>query len=114
MALHPDFPRSPYEPLLPSVRWFPAAEELRANAYEKLLPPLVAMVRDEVTAWRSEGYAGASTTSRDLLRWWFETDHALLPFQGPLCGSLRNELERCVRQARTLPMPTIVELHGDR
>ncbi len=75
MALHPDFPRSPYEPLLPGVRWFPAAEELRATAYEKLLPPLVAMVREEVTAWRGKGYAGASATSRDLLRWWFETDH---------------------------------------
>ncbi len=42
MALHPDFPRSPYEILPPDVRWFPAAEELRSTAYEKLLPPLVA------------------------------------------------------------------------
>jgi hypothetical protein len=25
MALHPDFPRSPYEQLDPKVRWFPAA-----------------------------------------------------------------------------------------
>lgn len=41
MALHPAFPVSPYEPLLPDQRWFPAAEELRATAYEKLLPPLV-------------------------------------------------------------------------
>jgi type III restriction enzyme len=44
MALHPDFPRSPYEPLLPEFRWFPAAENLRAIAYDKLLPPLVAKV----------------------------------------------------------------------
>ena len=50
MALHPDFPRSPYEILRPDVRWFPAAEELRSTAYEKLLPPLVAKVREEVTA----------------------------------------------------------------
>ena len=29
MALHPDFPDSPYEVLSPEVRWFPAAEEMR-------------------------------------------------------------------------------------
>ena len=50
MALHPDFPRSPYVTLSPDVRWFPAAEELRSTAYEKLLPPLVAKVREEVKA----------------------------------------------------------------
>jgi len=75
MALHPDFPRSPYEPLLPDRRWFPAAEELRETAYEKLLPPLVAKVREEVWQWRDGGYASASNTSRALLQWWFETDH---------------------------------------
>ena len=75
MALHPNFPASPYEPLSPDVRWFPAAEELRSTAYEKLLPPLVAKVREEVKAWRDAGYAGASPTSRALLTWWFETDH---------------------------------------
>jgi type III restriction enzyme len=53
MALHPDFPRSPYEPLLPEFRWFPAAENLRETAYDKLLPPLVAKVREGVTAWRT-------------------------------------------------------------
>jgi type III restriction enzyme len=75
MALHPDFPRSPYESLSPELRWFPAAENLRETAYDKLLPPLVAKVREGVTAWRSSGYAGASATSRALLTWWFETDH---------------------------------------
>jgi len=75
MALHPEFPSSPYEPLLPAHRWFPAAEELRASAYEKLLPPLVAKIREEVRDWRDAGYAGASSTSRALLRWWFETEH---------------------------------------
>ena len=29
MALHPSFPTSPYEPLIPEHRWFPAAETLR-------------------------------------------------------------------------------------
>ena len=36
MALHPNFPRSPYDVLPPELRWFPAAEELRSTAYEKL------------------------------------------------------------------------------
>ena len=75
MALHPNFPRSPYATLPPDLRWFPAAEELRSTAYEKLLPPLVAKIREEVKAWRDAGYAGASATSRALLAWWFETDH---------------------------------------
>jgi len=75
MALHPEFPASPYEELDPQVRWFPAAEELRATAYEKLLPPLVANIRDEVGEWRASGHVGASSTSRALLDWWFKTDH---------------------------------------
>ena len=55
MALHPEFPESPYAELLPEQRWFPAAEELRSTAYEKLLPPLVAKIRGEVTAWECGG-----------------------------------------------------------
>ncbi len=77
MALHPDFPLSPYEIPSPELRWFPAAEELRSTAYEKLLPPLVAKVREAVKAWRDAGYAGASATSRALLTWWFEADHLI-------------------------------------
>jgi type III restriction enzyme len=77
MALHPGFPKSPYEVLNPSVRWFPAAEEMREAAYEKLLPPLVAKVRQEVECWRESGYVGASDTSKALLQWWFETHHMI-------------------------------------
>src|ERR1035437_1514339 len=77
VALHPDFPASPYAPLVPEQRWFPADETLRATAYEKLLPPLVANVRREVFAWRASGYAGASPTSRALLTHWFDTEHLL-------------------------------------
>lgn len=76
MALHPDFPASPYSPLLPSQRWFPAAESLRDSSYRKLVPPLVAKIRQEIHDWRAGGYAGASPTSRALLRWWFETEHS--------------------------------------
>ncbi len=75
MALHPEFPKSPYAVLVPEHRWFPAAEELRESAYEKLLPPLVAKIRSEVFAWRNAGYTGASSTSRWLLNWWFKTEH---------------------------------------
>ncbi|MDO8436850.1 MAG: DEAD/DEAH box helicase family protein [Nitrosomonadaceae bacterium] len=84
MALHPEFPKSPYAELLPDQRWFPAAEELRNTAYEKLLPPLVAKIRNEVSAWRAAGYAGASETSRALLNWWFETEHLVEQADGTL------------------------------
>lgn len=60
MSLHPQFPSSPYAPLDPEHRWFPADETLRDTAYEKLLPPLVAKLRTEIHQWRSQGYAGAS------------------------------------------------------
>ena len=59
MALHPEFPKSPYSELLPDQRWFPAAEELRSTAYEKLLPPLVAKIRNEVSAWRDAAKAAS-------------------------------------------------------
>ena len=75
MSLHPQFPTSPYAPLIPAQRWFPADEALRSTAYEKLLPPLVAKVRQEIFAWRNQGYPSASQTSAALLRHWFETDH---------------------------------------
>ena len=87
MALHPEFPQSPYAVLLPDQRWFPAAEELRSTAYEKLLPPLVANIREEVEAWRDGGYAGASPTSRALLRWWFEAEHLVEQADGTLSRS---------------------------
>lgn len=63
MSLHPEFAASPYATLEPEQRWFPAAEELRASAYEKLLPPLAANIRGQVEEWRDSGYLGASTTS---------------------------------------------------
>lgn len=75
MALHPHFPRSPYDTLPPALRWFPAAEELRSTAYEKLLPPLVSKVREGVAEWRAAGYRAATDTTRALLNWWFDTEH---------------------------------------
>jgi type III restriction enzyme len=84
MALHPLFPKSPYATLIPDQRWFPAAEDMRGVAYEKLLPPLVANVRKEVCAWRDRGYPGASATSVALLRHWFDTEHLIENANGTL------------------------------
>lgn len=84
MALHPDFPRSPYAELVPAQRWFPADESFRDTAYEKLLPPLVAKVREGVYEWRQRGYEGASQTSISLLNWWFGREHLLENADGSL------------------------------
>lgn len=75
MALHPEFPESPYEILDPKVRWFPADENLRESSFEKLLPPLVPELRKQVKEWRDKGYAGAKETSVSLLNWWFQNQH---------------------------------------
>ena len=83
MAIHPKLSESPYDVLQPEHRWFPAAEELREKSYEKLLPPLVAKIRDEVKAWRDADYKGASETSLSLLRWWFAADHLVEQADGP-------------------------------
>lgn len=73
MPLPKNFPRSPYAILSPSDRWTPGKGE--SQLYEKLLPPLVHKLREGVKIWRDNNYAGASNTSRALLRWWFETEH---------------------------------------
>ncbi len=75
MALHPEFPASPYAILDPALRWFPADETLRDASMDKLMPPLVPQLRRKVKDWRDSGYAGATATSRTLLVWWFATPH---------------------------------------
>ena len=77
MALHPDFPASPHAILDPSIRWFPAAEALREASMDKLMPPLVARIRNKVKEFRDGGYVGASDTSKSLLKWWFKQSHLL-------------------------------------
>ena len=77
MALHPNFPESPYAILDPAIRWFPADEALRESSSEKLMPPLVSQLRKKVKEWRDDGYMGATDTSRSLLNWWFNTPHLL-------------------------------------
>ena len=82
MAIHKDFPSSPYEILDPKVRWFPADESLRTSSYEKLLPPLVHKLREQVFDWRKTGYSGATDTSKALLKWWFNTTHIIKKADG--------------------------------
>ncbi len=82
MALHPDFPESPYSVLDPTLRWFPADESLRDTSMDKLMPPLVPQLRRKVKEWRDSGYVGATDTSRSLLNWWFNTPHLLQKSNG--------------------------------
>ena len=49
---------------------------------EKLMPPLVAALRQKVKEFRDGGYVGASDTSRSLLNWWFKTPHLIQPADG--------------------------------
>ena len=77
MALHPNFPASPFLVLDPTLRWFPADETLRETGADKLMPPLVPELRKKVKEWRDSGYVGATDTSKSLLSWWFKTDHLM-------------------------------------
>jgi type III restriction enzyme len=77
MALHPNFPGSPYAILDPALRWFPADEALRETSMDKLMPPLVPNLRKKVKEWRDRGYAGATDTSKSLLNWWFNIPHLM-------------------------------------
>lgn len=84
MAIHPKFPKSPHEILDPEIRWFPADEILRESTYEKLLPPLVHLLRKQVKDWRDSGYDGVSETSKTLLNWWFNNDHPITHSDGSI------------------------------
>jgi len=84
MALHPDFPASPHAVLDPDVRWFPADEVLRESSSEKLMPPLVPVLRKKVQQWRDNEYEGASDTSLSLLNWWFHSQHLMPQVDGSM------------------------------
>ena len=83
MALHKDFPSSPHAILDPAIRWFPADESLRETAMNKLMPPLVDMLRRKVKEFREGGYVGATDTSKSLLNWWFVEPHLIDHSEGP-------------------------------
>jgi len=84
MALHQDFPKSPYAVIDPAIRWFPADEALRESSMEKLMPPLVSQLRKKVKEWRDSGYIGAANTSKSLLNWWFGFPHLLPKADGSM------------------------------
>jgi type III restriction enzyme len=90
MALHPNFPESPYAILDPAIRWFPADESLREITMDRLMPPLVPELRRKVKEWRDSGYVGATDTSKSLLNWWFKTPHLVEP-RGGQALPLRSE-----------------------
>jgi len=82
MALHPNFPKDKFQILDPSIRWFPADEDLREKGYEKLLSPFVPELRERVAEWRKNDYEGASETSKALLNWWFKEPHTIFSKDG--------------------------------
>ena len=73
MAVDKEFPRNPHAILDPQIRWRPGAAD--DSELPSLIAPLVHKLRLAVRDWRSQGYEGASQTSKALLRWWFDTDH---------------------------------------
>jgi len=104
MALHPNFPESPFVILDPSIRWFPADEALRTSTSDKLMPPLVAELRKKVKDWRTANYDGAAPTSKSLLNWWFNRPHLMPRLDG-------NEAEFQYYFAQREALETIVYLH---
>jgi len=67
MALHKDFPTDPYAILDPSIRWFPADEDLRDKGHEKLLPPLVDELRKKAYSRATIHYKDKSINLTDVL-----------------------------------------------
>ena len=63
--------KSPFEIVNPKERWIPTVEK----DLGKFLPPLVLKIREEVYEWREQSYRGATTTTKALLKWWFDTEH---------------------------------------
>jgi len=66
MALHPNFPESPYTILDPAIRWFPANEALREAGMDRLMPSLVPQLRRKVKEL-DRGYKETTDTSKSLL-----------------------------------------------
>ena len=76
MALDKNFPKSPFEIIKPNIRWFPGDENLGNIGREKLLPPLVTKIRNDVYEWRKKDYPKTTSTTKSLLNYWFNTEHS--------------------------------------
>lgn len=75
MAIHPDFPPSPYEILNPRHRWFPTAKNCGRPPVKSSFRRLSRTFGRKSRNGGPGGYAGASATSRALLAWWFLSEH---------------------------------------
>ncbi len=106
MSLLNNFPKSPHEILNPEIRWIPGEDSIKdkQGAMYKLLPPLVAKLREEVKEWRDNNYIGATETSIALLNWWFKTPHFIQNKEG---SSFQFQYYFAQREA----VETIVYLH---
>ena len=76
MALDKNFPKSPFEIIKPNIRWYPGDENLGNIGREKLLPPLVTKIRNDVYEWRKKDYPKTTPTTKSLLNYWFNTEHS--------------------------------------
>lgn len=76
MALDKNFPKSPFEIINPNIRWYPGDENLGNIGREKLLPPLVTKIRNDVYEWRKKDYPKTTPTTKSLLNYWFNTEHS--------------------------------------
>ena len=65
----------PFSIMPPDTRWVPSGREFREFAYSQLIPPLVHKIREAVFDWRWKNYEGATETSKQLLKHWFQTEH---------------------------------------
>ncbi len=50
--------------------------DVSANARTAMCVPLI---RQEIAQWRAAGYKGITETTRQLLQWWFKSDHRITP-----------------------------------
>jgi type III restriction enzyme len=68
---------NPFDVIAPKDRWVPnpTQKELDFGDFSKLMPPLVAKIREAVHVWRESNYVGVSDTTKALLTFWFKHPH---------------------------------------
>lgn len=67
---------SPYDIIDSCSRWSPKSKKNNFDKDYDVLPPLVEKIRTAVQAWREADYPNVSELSRQLLVYWFETQHS--------------------------------------
>lgn len=82
MPLPIAFPNDPYAVIPPEARWYPGSDEVDSAEAARLVPPLVAKIREGVHRWREDDYPGVSATTRTLLKHWFGGAHVLRQADG--------------------------------